>query len=306
MRASLPLALVAFLAVGPGAGADPARFEALHGFDPPSSRGAEASRWTLGGLEFPVGRGRTLALRAGYRPEAPGVPFRGDLLYLEGFADSMMNHGPYFDALNAAGYRVVSFDYPGQGGSPGSMNQLRMQDIVDLGGAALARYGRGEGPRAVLGWSTGGLAAYMMAHQGRADRVVMLAPGIHVRFVVGKLGKATLETLTSRRFPPGEDPHVDPIRQGLPALVPGFAQSLVRTAYASHRWTLPAGVRGLAFLTGPGDRYVRGAASAQVLAAKAPGVTRVELPESWHEPDNEVEPIRQQVIARTLAFLSTP
>lgn len=56
-------------------------------------------------------------IRMGYYPEQ-GV-FKGNILYYEGLGDSMLNHAPLFEKLSQNGYRVIAFDYMGQGGSSG-------------------------------------------------------------------------------------------------------------------------------------------------------------------------------------------
>ncbi len=64
-------------------------------------------------------------LRAGYSLETSEL--KGCVLYLQGLADSIRSHKCYFSCLNEAGYRVIFFDYMGQGGSEGSMNNTRVQ-----------------------------------------------------------------------------------------------------------------------------------------------------------------------------------
>ena len=82
-------------------------------------------------------------------------------------------------------------------------------------------------PRRVLGWSTGALAAYKLAHEGWGDGYVLIAPGLVPKLCVGqsvnncmanlRTNKViTEETLTTNTFPPGSDPHVDPIRPASP------------------------------------------------------------------------------------------
>ena len=74
----------------------------------------------------------TAKIRSGYLAENPNVTFRGNIIYYEGLGDSMMNHMPLFQTLTQAGYRVIAFDYMGQGGSKGSMNDTRIYQIAKL------------------------------------------------------------------------------------------------------------------------------------------------------------------------------
>lgn len=261
--------------------------------------------WVLERTPYTLRPHREVRLRAGYLPAAPGVPARGCVLYLQGFGDSLANHARFFGALSAAGYRVVGFDYPGQGGSEGSMNQVRVPEIPAMAEAMWARYAGADAaslPR-VIGWSTGGLAAHLMAAEGRAAQVVELAPGIHVHPIVGDFGSVTPETLTSHRAAGQPDPHVDPPRPTAPALLPRFALSILKTSLRSQTLEIEPSVPGLVLLSGEGDRYVRGAATRATLARKAPHFEVVDVPEGLHEVHEEIEPIRSQVLARVLEFL---
>lgn len=300
MRARRPLTSVLIALLSAGALAAGPRFDALHG--------EATGRWVLGEMEVRDPDGESEGwIRLGHIPASPEAPFRGSVLYLEGFADSLANHDPLFTRLADAGYRVVAFDYLGQGGSTGSMNAMRMDRILALADRVWERRARreaGDHGKVFLGWSTGGLAAYQAGVERRVDAIVMLAPGVHVRTVVGRFGRVTLDTLTSRTWPDGADPHVDPIRPASPMRVPLFAADLLRTAYASQRWSLPADVPALALISGPLDRYVRARRTAETLRARSPHVEVREFPDALHELDNEVEEIAAPVRDALLEFLA--
>ena len=66
-----------------------------------------------------------IKLRAGLF-HSKTLPHKANVLYLEGLADSMFNHDKLINTLSRAGYQVIAFDYPGQGGSEGSMSQTRI------------------------------------------------------------------------------------------------------------------------------------------------------------------------------------
>lgn len=268
---------------------------------------ARAADWQLEIFPHQLASGKTVRVRAGYLPEATNVPFRGNILYFEGFADSMLNHDPLFSALAARGYRVVAFDYPGQGGSGGSMNATRLKQIPDMGNAAWQRFARledGKARKIILGWSTGGLAAYYAASEKRADAVILIAPGLHVHAVVGSWGRVTFDTLTSRPAGVPGDPHVDPIRPGSPMLVPLFAGDLLKSSISSRWWKVDASIPGLAILTGDLDRYVKAEPTLRDLKKNASHFTLLSIPESLHEVDNEADPIRTRCIAAITEFLA--
>jgi len=271
---------------------------------------ASGPGWHL--APFPYSTGLPLrapvSIRAGYYGESPDAPFRGNILYFEGFADSMLNHDPLFAKLSAAGYRVIAFDYMGQGGSGGSMNDTRLVDPVvpGLQVRALAervyeRFRRADGParKVVLGWSTGGLAAYDVAARGGADAAVLIAPGLCVRSVV----KVSVETLTHAKPAPAADPHVDPVKPSSPLLAPGFAANMLLAPRIIRGEAMPPGVKGLVLLAGE-DHYVDAACIGRALDERAPSFERHLYPGAEHELDNEVPEVADDVAARIVDFLS--
>jgi len=277
-------------------------------------------RFTASKLRYPIAKSGWVnvqsRLRAGYLPENANVNFQGNILYLQGLGDSILNHEPLFTRLTEAGYRVIAFDYMGQGGSEGSMNNTRLTDIVTIGREMFYRYGRdiAQFPKpVVMGWSTGGLAAYMMAKRNLAKAVILLAPGLVPNFVVGiqdpkklKFNQITIESLTNDRYnSENPDPHVDPIKPASPLLVPDFALDLVTTA---SQWTrnyvvIPQSVPGLAFLSGENDTYVSEAATREIVLNNAPHFLVVHYGGALHEIDNEVASVRLQLQDMVLNFL---
>jgi alpha-beta hydrolase superfamily lysophospholipase len=280
---------------------------------PDASPPAQASSWRIRNFTYDSGVPLvgSVEIRGGYFEEAAGTPFRGNILYLEGLGDSMLNHEPLFSALSQAGWRVIAFDYMGQGGSGGTMNHTRVCDplfpalrISKIADVAWNEFKRsGSDRKVVLGWSTGGLAAYEMASRGAADAVVLIAPGIAPKLFVGHDLKITVPTLTRADYSRGGDPHVDPIRPDSPVEVPLFAADLIASAKASEHWSIPASVAGLVLLSGPSDTYVDAVKTRAVLSTKAPHFTVVAYPAALHEIDNETPPIRAALTAEILRFL---
>lgn len=266
-----------------------------------------------------------LDLRAGIVHERSDRPFKGTVLYLEGLGDSIRNHAPYFSALSDAGYRVVTFDYPGQGGSPGSMNMtrigvgsrlLRSVGIGELAKLAWQRFARdpATSKRMVIGWSTGGLAAYRLAHEGWAEAVVLLAPGICPRIFVGESAKRfyllpflapviSTRTLTRNEFRGEPNPHTDPVRPRSPLHAPLFATNLLWNAARARSWRIDPKVRGLALFGGEDDAYVHSRASTRVITRNAPQFETHTYEGSFHELDNELPEVAHDVRRRTIAFL---
>jgi alpha-beta hydrolase superfamily lysophospholipase len=250
-------------------------------------------------------------IRAGYYPEQ-GEVFRGNVIYYQGLGDSMINHQLLFSRLARAGYRVIAFDYLGQGGSSHTMNRTRLENIQLIGNRVWSRYARGQGKKTIIGWSTGGLAAYMQASRGQADQVVLIAPGIVLGNLL-KIGEGafnwppneiTLSTLTTDDYSrPGSDPHLDPIRPNSPVKVPKFATDLLLTSNKARSTNIPAQVRGLVLLSGEEDSYVNAGKTKSVLERRAPHFSVREYPGALHEIHNEVESIRNRAHADILRFI---
>lgn len=284
-----------------------------------------------------------IKMRAGFSPEA--AELKGCVLYLQGLADSVRNHQPYFSFLNRAGYRVIFFDYLGQGGSEGSMNSTRVQvelpptassqmkrkydqadkfyEIQEQAEFFWNRYRSVTGPTgqvctnaptAVIGWSTGGLAAYRMAHERRAKAVILLAPGLHPKWMVGESAERwdkmillrqtiTEPSLTRNRFENQNNPHRDPIMPKSPAHVPRFAGNLLGVASHSKNWTMDRTVPGLVFLSGAEDTYVDREATIRTLSLNAPHFEVVTYDGALHELDNELPSVTADLYQKSVDFL---
>lgn len=301
----MPLRLSAVLA-GLAVGQSGAEFEPPAGLEAVREQAAavagalELSRERLKPLPRLPG---TLDLRVGIQRPS-GTPI-GDVLFLHGFADRLDNHGPLFDALAAAGLRVVSFDLPGHGENHGLQNSLDLQSFDRL--AALAaeveRRTREDAARPLIlaGWSTGGLFAVRAVQEGafrvggREPRgLLLLAPGIRVYPLVGRHGVVTEGSLTRNPAPP----HAGgiPLRNRSPLLRPLFAVRFLWTTLWRTDKPLPPSVPTLLFLGGEReDRYAdtprvkewssrQRAAGARILGLQCRG--------AYHELDNEDDPAR--------------
>lgn len=254
----------------------------------------------------------TAGIRAGFLRESPSRPYRGNILYFPGLGDSMVNHAPLFTRLTQEGFRVIAFDYMGQGGSRGHMNNTRMKDIIRLGEIVYARLARDKerAPRIAMGWSTGGLAAYMLAQENKSHGVILIAPGLVPNSLVGDLFNLqfkmliTKSTLTSERYEAGRyDPHIEPIRPSSPMDVPDFGVDLQLTALSLKQKPLALQRPGIVF-TGGDDGYVDGPGTAEFLRLNAPHYAQVFFEKARHEIDNEVPEIGSRLRAAILHFLA--
>lgn len=287
----------------------------------PTTDEFQQSQWTLKDLHYDPQAPFTseVKIRTGYLPASPEVPFKGSILYLEGLGDSMMNHQPLFNTLTAAGFRVIAFDYMGQGGSTGTMNHTRIIDplyprlqISQIAEKVWDMYNQ-ENPEAkkiILGWSTGGLAAYEMAHRHWADTFILMAPGICPEKTIGEGLKSwppnqiTLRTLTSAAPYSKEvdNPHIDSITPNTPVEVPLFALNLISIAKFSRHWKINPSIQGLVLLSGKKDSYVDSDCTREVIQSNT-GFKWVQYEDALHEIDNEIPEIQQKMQGDILEFL---
>jgi alpha-beta hydrolase superfamily lysophospholipase len=234
----------------------------------------------------------------------------------------MLNHDPLFEVLVNDGYRVIAFDYMGQGGSAGSMNDTRIKNINQIGDAVVKLLSRKNGPDGdqyhIIGRSTGGLAAYRQAfYDGGSTKkairsIMMLAPGIAPNYFVGEgiwnwpILEISMRTLTNNKLVGVNDPHHDPIWPKSPVHVLSFALDLQATAKAMRNFGfISKDIKGITFLSGPNDTYVNAAKTKSALKSKAPHFTIKEYAAGLHELDNEVDSIAKDVRKSILEFLNS-
>ncbi|MCM2353412.1 MAG: alpha/beta fold hydrolase [Pseudobdellovibrio sp.] len=292
---------------------------------------AEASRWFIEQTFYDVKHPylanplvRDVNLRTGYYRESAQAEFKGCVMYLEGLADSVANQQPLFHHLSESGYRTVFFDYMGQGGSEGSMNNSRVLDPINnsLQISTQAQFvwnkyseGCKNSKKIVIGWSTGGLVSYKMAAEGWADAVVLIAPGIHTKMFIGEAAKNPSDlltfqqviserTLTRNTFSDGRNPHVEPIKPTSPAKVPLFATNLVAASKVSQTWKISEKVKGLVFLSGVEDTYVDRDATIATLKRNAAHFGVVSYDGALHEIQNEIPEVAHDMYQKTTQFLN--
>lgn len=255
---------------------------------------------------------QSTSIRTGYFPETG--TFKGNVLYFEGLGDSMVNHSPLFQTLSQAGYRVLAFDYSGQGGSSGKMNDTRLKIIPKMGEVVWKRFARktkSQTPVTILGWSTGGLAAYLATQTMKVDQLILIAPGIHPKALVGEgllnwpINEITLETLTTEDYSRNVfNPHLEEIRPRTPLKAMSFVKDLFEKSFESQKMKMSSQVRGLVLLSGKKDTYVNSPTTAETIKKNAPHFVVKTYEGALHEIDNERASIRQKAFNDILQFLS--
>jgi pimeloyl-ACP methyl ester carboxylesterase len=263
-------------------------------------------------IQTPVGLFiKKAAIRAGYIDHDKAASFRGNIIYFQGLADSMLNHLPFFQRLAKEGFRVIAFDYMGQGGSTGNMNDTRIKRIPEIAEIVWKKFAHDlkEFPKkTIIGWSTGGLAAYYVASLGKADQVVLIAPGISPKPVM----KITMNSLTSERYDRDgfdysegkQNPHLEGIYPKSPLFVPDFTLNLLSTAVEARFWDIPKNVKGLVLLSGKNDKYVFANDTKKVLKKNAPSFQVLQHSDALHEIDNETLHVRTKFYEQVINFLN--
>lgn len=271
------------------------------------------TQWINRSIPYQPTPAATTPISAGYLPENPARPFRGNVLYLPGFADSYQNHTPYLRTLAQEGYRIISFDYPGMGSSTTPVGAYRittpdtpyqLSEVARVVWAHLANQQAGaDTNRVAISWCIGSLIALQLTHQHWLDANVFYAPSYKSR-------PSTLFLRDRERWlssaEPSETQHIRPIYPESPLKVLAFAKNIKQSASILRRQPLRKEQTGIAFVTGERDRFIVGGAYLkQVLAQQAPGFEQVDLPQARHEIHNETATIRDAVGKRTLLFLNT-
>jgi alpha-beta hydrolase superfamily lysophospholipase len=246
-------------------------------------------------------------IRAGYL--AHEGTFKGNVIFFQGLADSMLNHAPLFNKITKAGYRVIAFDYMGQGGSTGKMNKTRIEYIPWIGERVWNKFAlnTNEFPlKTIIGWSTGGLAAYVSAIEHKADKVILIAPGIAPRKIVGEAYEITLESLTTDvYFDRQSNPHRDAIKPTSPLKVPAFSVDLILTSEKMKNKPVSNAVKGFVLLSGEDDTYVNAERTHRILEKSAPHFQVKAYAGALHEIDNERKEIRESAHRDILNFLKS-
>ena len=270
--------------------------------------------WNLSFIKIKVGA-NDVTIRSGYLQESRQKKFKGNILYYQGLADSMLNHDPLFEKLQNAGYRVIAFDYMGQGGSSGKMNNTTIENINNIGDIVLNKLkNQSTSKYNIIGWSTGGLAAYRKAFydQGRKiNSVILIAPGIAPNFIVGEglssfpIDEISIESLTSNRFENINNPHEDPISPRSPLYVPKFALNLQVTALKARlKWKINKKVKGFVLLSGENDTYVNSSQTKNTIRKNSKHFYLKTYENALHEIDNEKEKIASQARIDILNMLN--
>lgn len=278
-------------------------------FGAPEARTAEQSPPTL--ESFPIDCPEWLTLNV-ISLNPVGTPI-ADVIYVHGFADRAQNHLPLFEQWRKAGYRVIAFDLPSHGNTTG-FGRIDFHSFSKLG-----RYVRTvadqflqdpKRPLIVAGWSTGALIAIRSIQLGsfdgaerRPSGLVLFAPGVAVRLLVGTFGIVTTRTLTSNQNPP----HVGRITPRSPFLTPLFATRLLFNAWRARNESFPKELPTLVLTGGDEeDRYVQTArveAWAKGLRDGGAQVWNVSFPNAFHELDNEPGPVGNTVRSTSVEFV---
>lgn len=227
--------------------------------------------WSAQTVNRPLAVGCETVLSQRYQVfQATGVEPELDALYVHGFADRVDNHPDLFKALAGQGRaKVVGYELPfhGETYGIGAHAWLPFQDVERfevMGRNAMeversARDGAAR-PFVPIGWSTGGLLVVRMVQLGifeeagrRPAGVVLHAPGIAVKPIVGSFGFVTLGTLTDGL----QSPLAGPIYPRSPFFRPHLSLQILRNSRLAREEPYPLDLPTLIVLGGEReDRYV--------------------------------------------------
>lgn len=252
---------------------------------------------------------RTAELRPALTPIA-------DILYIHGYGDRFENHGSLFKAWADAGFRIITFDLPSHGESEESLDSYTFGRLAKLV-RHLERETREDKDRPLFlaGWSTGGLIAVRTVQaksfpkmKRKVSGLILITPGIAVRFFVGEWGVITERTLSSNPNPQHRR-EPSPVS---PFLTPLFSMNMFfLNSPLAYYQSMPKDIPMLVFTADDQmDRYAvpektrewvidqRNNSSVKVIG--------VECPNARHELDNELQPssspVGEEVIETSVMF----
>jgi alpha-beta hydrolase superfamily lysophospholipase len=238
---------------------------------------------------------------------------QADVLFYCGFGDRFDNHTPLFAKLAQAGFRSIAFDLPGHGESTsdaGILNRFNLEDIGSMSGSVEQKYRENPSrPLFVVGWSLGGLLAVRMLQldqfspERTPEGIVLLAPAVSPRTLVGEMGIVTRRSLTRNPTPPtaGE------IRPKSPFLSPVFAANIQWNAFRSRASIYPAVPTLVLIGDQRNDSYVDSSNvalwAANQNADHSAEIVVKQFIGAWHELDNEPGETGASVRAEVASFI---
>jgi len=249
-----------------------------------------------------------------FTPERPVA----ECLFVTGYLDHVGLFGNLIQELLDLGYRVTTFDLPGQGLSSGPRAQVEsFGEYFSALERVVATLGESELPCLALGQSTGGSAwlDWIRRHGDQGfDRFILMNPLIRPRNwrYLGWLHRALKPMLRTvkrgrgggthnerfNRFIQSEDSLQSPVIPvaWLTAMVE-FKNSIVAMP--------PASGERLWIFQGTEEETVDAPWNLARIAEKFPGARMVRVPGARHHLANETEPYRQPVIDALASFIRT-
>ncbi|HYD14357.1 MAG TPA: alpha/beta hydrolase [Allosphingosinicella sp.] len=267
---------------------------------------------------------------------------RGSLLFVNGRGDFIEKYLETYARFAAAGWRVTSFDWRGQGGSqgPGAEKALAGFDILvdDLDALIADWRTAGPGPYVVLGHSMGGhlVLRTIIDRRPALDAAILTAPMLEVnsapipiriapdiadtmyclgfgRTPMWKTPPAMIvpggrrnRNLTGSRERYEDELHWWGVEPGFNLGPPSFGW--MRAAFRSRAATFTPEKLGkvdlpILIIGAEKDRLVSAAAIREA-AALLPHVELEMMPDAAHEILRDADPVRDRALARIDAFLA--
>jgi alpha-beta hydrolase superfamily lysophospholipase len=242
-----------------------------------------------------------------------------DIIFLTGYYDRPDNHIPQFTEWSNKGFRVISFAYPGHDENTGSYNILSLHNFRSLfqmliETERITRVDQSR-PLALAGWSLGGEVVirfiqteeYLQLGRGILG-LVLQAPSVAVKPVVGEFGVATRRTLTTNI----QHPFGGPLKPRSPMIHLPFTGSLVANCLASFCAKMPKEIPMLVQTAG-NDKYVWSYGVHQWVNLQRKTGASIQLihyPDAMHMLDAESPDVAQAangfLVAHCARYLSQP
>jgi alpha-beta hydrolase superfamily lysophospholipase len=229
-----------------------------------------------------------------------------------------------FNKLRQQGYRIVGFDYLGQGGSEGSLNNSSVGDITQAAQMVWDYYAKTKDPvfhrscadskKRVIGWSLGGLVGYYLAQLKWSDTSVLINPLLAPKDPAGESegtrfpwfasSEVSHRTLTRNKFDRYTDPHLDPIKPKSYKDAWLFIQDMKIAAAGARNGRIDGTKQRILFLFSDlFDKYADNQESRRVIEANVKPFFRTQsFAEAFHELDNELPEVSEPVHQYTIDF----
>ena len=231
---------------------------------------------------------------------------KATLIYFIGYSDRMENHEPLFRKLNRNGIRVISYDYPGHGGSGGWLSTWGIKASAKIVKSVIKKAKVDSTKPVILaGWSTGGLIATRIIQSWTTDVIpakydiggaILIDPAIPAKVFVGNTAVNINGVTRGKILPPKP---VTTYGGGV------FTLSLGKESFQARRLgSLPNDIPVVVFLGDKDfDKYTKvGSTKRWIKSERTKPIWGFECPKGFHGLEFEPDGIGSRILQMTTAF----